>query len=88
MTIAALMTNEKKPNVKHVIGKEQKLMIGFRNVFKIDKTKATFIASIGPETIGFGNLDHKAGKIYESAITVATFIRNRMMSFITENLIK
>ena len=62
-TIAALMTKENNPSVRQVIGNEKKLIIGFKNVFKIDSTKATFTASIGVLTIGLLKPDQSTGKI-------------------------
>ncbi len=86
-TMAALITKENKPNVRQVIGKEKKLKMGFKKVFKIDNTKATFTASKGVFTIGLLKPFQMVGKMYDSAITVATFIRKRMIIFIVDSFV-
>ena len=44
--IAALITSKKKPSVKTVIGRVNKISNGLINMFKIDRTTANTIAVI------------------------------------------
>ena len=76
------MIKENNPKVRQVIGNEKKLIIGFKKVFKIESNKATFTASNGVFTIGLLKPLQSCGKMYDSAITVATFIRNLIINFI------
>jgi hypothetical protein len=49
--IIPLMTNKNKPKVKSVTGMVRMRRIGFRKVFKKDKTKATIKAAGTPEIL-------------------------------------
>ena len=51
-------------------------------VFNTVNTKATFTASNGEKTIGLLKPDQIAGNKYDKPITVAIFIRKRMINFI------
>ena len=63
--IAALITKENKPIVKHVIGNEKNFKTGFTNVLSTASTTASFIAStvLATETPIFS-----IGKMYANAI--------------------